>query len=62
MLAKQYTSHNSLRDLSQKTEKKTRKTAKKKLREIVPIFAIFCHISQQKMIHIQNCPYLLINN
>ena len=43
--------------------KKQKKTEKlQKLRRIVPMFAIFCHISQQKMIHIQNCPYLLLNN
>ena len=45
MLAKQQTRHNSLRNLSQK---KTEKLQRKKLRKIVPIFAIFCHISQQK--------------
>ena len=48
MLAKQKTSHNSLRNLSQKTDKKPEKLQRKKLRKIVPIFAIFCHISQQK--------------
>ena len=31
-----------------KKQKKPRKIAKKKIRKIVRIFAIFCHISQQK--------------
>ena len=43
---------------SLKTQKKTKNC--KKLRKIVPIFAIFCHISQQKNnSYPQNCNQLL---
>ena len=49
MFAKRQASHDRLRNLSKK-QKKKRKTQEKI--KIVPIFAIFCHISQQKMIYI----------
>ena len=57
MLAKQEASHNRHRNLA-KNRKKNEKL-QKKLRKTVPIFAIFCHISQQKNdSHQQNCNQL----
>ena len=54
MLTKRQATHNKRRKLPKKTKNC------KKIRKIVPIFAIFCHNSQQKMIQTHKTETIVI--